>query len=67
MVGSIVGMQSSEILQVASEYEVKVCVILSLTADFNLSLLCLLSLFFSFFVPLFVLFSLSPSPPSLAC
>ena len=26
MVGSIVGMQSSEILQVASEYEVKVCV-----------------------------------------
>ena len=47
MVGSIVGMQSSEILQVASEYEVKVCVILLLTTDFNLSLSSLFSLSFS--------------------
>ena len=64
MVGSIVGMQSSEILQVASEYEVKVCVILSLTADFN----CLSSVFslsFSLFLSLSLSFSLSlpPLPP----
>ena len=60
MVGSIVGMQSSEILQVASEYEVKVCVILLLTADVN----CLSSLFFSFslFLSLYLSFSLSLSP-----
>ena len=62
MVGSIVGMQSSEILQVASEYEVKVLyVILSLTADFN----CLSSLFslsFSLFLSLSLSFSLSLSP-----
>lgn len=68
MVGSIVGMQSSEILQVASEYEVKVLyVILSLTADFNLSLSSLFSLFslsFSLFLSLYLSFSLS-LPPSL--